>query len=152
MRPGKVFFGLILILFSIISLHNQDLLYTQEQSNQARVDSTSVDSTGESQIKKVSSDSASQNVPPVETFSGEIILEEIKIEAVIETPSVAIVPKRVNPEFGKMEFLDRSFENELKAIPSKPMLIEEELKEVDKIQKRKTQNSKSEKEKNQKKK
>ena len=45
---------------------------------------------------------------------GEIELMEITIEAVIEKPRVAILPKRVEPELGEMEFIDRSFEEELK--------------------------------------
>lgn len=65
----------------------------------------------------------------------ELILEEIQIEAVIEKPRVAILPKRREPDFGKIEFVDRSFENELKKIPHKPMFIEEDLMAVQKIRK-----------------
>jgi len=65
----------------------------------------------------------------------EMVLEEIQIQAVIEKPRVAILPKRREPELGKLEFVDRSFENELKKIPQKPMLIEEDLKTISKIRK-----------------
>jgi hypothetical protein len=81
--------------------------------------------------------------PPASTsgtpvgVSTEIVLEEIKIEAVVETPSVALVPKRLTPDFGKMEFVDRSFEKELKAIPQKPMLTNDDLNKVNKIKSRK---------------
>ncbi|MCI0514072.1 hypothetical protein L0128_12725 [candidate division KSB1 bacterium] len=79
--------------------------------------------------------------PPSPIVSGrsqsgsDIVLEEIKIEAVVETPSVNLVPKRMPPEFGKAESIDRSFESELKAIPLKPMLLGNELNEINKIQK-----------------
>jgi hypothetical protein len=60
-------------------------------------------------------------------IEGEIELLEINIEAVIEKPRVAILPKRVEPEFGEMEFINRSFENELKKAPEKPMIIDDRL-------------------------
>ncbi|MFQ5636617.1 MAG: hypothetical protein ACE5IR_01315 [bacterium] len=44
----------------------------------------------------------------------EMILDEIFIEAVIEKPNVAILPARVETDFGEVEFIDRSFELELK--------------------------------------
>jgi len=59
--------------------------------------------------------------------SGEIELLEINIEAVIEKPRVAILPKRVEPELGEMEFINRSFENELKQAPTKPMVMDNRL-------------------------
>jgi len=55
--------------------------------------------------------------------SAEIELIEITIEAEIEKPRVAILPKRIEPELGEMEFIDRSFENELKQGPRQPFLI-----------------------------
>lgn len=57
----------------------------------------------------------------------EIELLEISIEAVIEKPRVAILPKRVEPALGEMEFVDRSFEKELKSVPDKPMVNDERL-------------------------
>jgi len=57
----------------------------------------------------------------------EIELLEINIEAVIEKPRVAILPKRIEPQLGEMEFVDRSFENELKKVPDKPMIIDSRL-------------------------
>jgi hypothetical protein len=39
---------------------------------------------------------------------------------------------------GKVEFVDRSFENELKAIPIQPLLAGKEMSEVSKIKKLKT--------------
>lgn len=58
---------------------------------------------------------------------GEIELLEIKIEAVIEKPRVAILPKRVEPELGAMEFVDRSFEKELKKAPENLMIRDSRL-------------------------
>ena len=57
----------------------------------------------------------------------EIELLEINIEAVIEKPRVAILPKRIEPQLGEMKFVDRSFENELKKVPDKPMIIDSRL-------------------------
>jgi len=73
----------------------------------------------------------------------EIILGPIEIEAIIETPSVNIVPKRIDPEMGKMEVVDRSFEKELKAVPIKPMLMGKELTEINKIKKMKIKKPKT---------
>lgn len=78
---------------------------------------------------------ASPTVSGRSQSGSDIVLEEIKIEAVVETPSVNLVPKRIPPEFGKTESIDRSFESELKAIPLKPMLLGNELNEINKIQK-----------------
>ncbi len=58
---------------------------------------------------------------------GEIELSEINIEAVIEKPRVAILPKRVEPELGAMEFVDRSFEQELKKAPDNLMIRDSRL-------------------------
>ena len=68
---------------------------------------------------------------------GEVELIEITIEAEIEKPRVAILPKRVDPELGEMEFIDRSFENELKQGPEKPFLIEEQIRTPVKVLKKK---------------
>ena len=58
---------------------------------------------------------------------GEIELLEINIEAVIEKPRVAILPKRVEPQLGEMEFVDRTFEKELKKVPDNPMIMDNRL-------------------------
>jgi len=59
--------------------------------------------------------------------AGEIELLEINIEAVIEKPRVAILPKRIEPQLGEMEFVDRSFEKELKKMPDNPMIMDNRL-------------------------
>ena len=65
--------------------------------------------------------------PDVMNEAGEIELLEINIEAVIEKPRVAILPKRVEPELGEMELVDRSFEKELKKAPDNPMIMDNRL-------------------------
>ena len=64
---------------------------------------------------------------------GDVELIEITIEAEIEKPRVAILPKRMEPELGEMELIDRSFENELKQGPDKPFLIKERVKVSQKV-------------------
>ncbi|MFQ5707610.1 MAG: hypothetical protein ACE5HO_09195 [bacterium] len=65
----------------------------------------------------------------------EMVLEEIFIEAVIEKPNVSILPAREKPDFEEIEFVNRSFEQELKAGPEKLILLESELSSVKKIEK-----------------
>ena len=67
-----------------------------------------------------------KNIDPVNA-EGEIELLEINIEAVIEKPRVAILPRRVEPQLSEMEFINRSFESELKKAPDKPMIIDDRL-------------------------
>jgi|GEM_PF-4123404 len=64
----------------------------------------------------------------------EIELSEITIEAVIEKPRVAILPKRIAPELGEMEVVNRSFERELKQAPDKPMIMDNRLLVPQKIE------------------
>lgn len=67
---------------------------------------------------------------PVSTLKNvedEIELSEINIEAVVEKPRVAILPKRLDPEFGEMELINRSFENELKKTPEQPIMLDDRL-------------------------
>jgi len=64
---------------------------------------------------------------------GDVELIEITIEAEIEKPRVSILPKRMEPELGEMELIDRSFEDELKLGPDKPFLIKERVKVSQKV-------------------
>lgn len=85
----------------------------------------------------------------------EIALDTINIDAVIEKPRVAIVPKRLNPDMGELEFVDRSFDHELKSFPKKPLIKDDRLFKPQKIelitkkvlQEKANQNSKKKKEK-----
>ena len=62
------------------------------------------------------------------TLTKEILLEDIYIEAVIEKPSVTLIPKRVEPDIGTIPFKYRSFDEELKA---EPEMLEEYGKEFE---------------------
>jgi hypothetical protein len=57
----------------------------------------------------------------------EMELESIAIEAVIEKPNVDIIPKRAEPDFEELEFVERSFERELRQIPKDLLLVDDEL-------------------------
>lgn len=87
------------------------------QNTQQKTDTTRI---------TVKPDTVIKNIDPV-TAEGEIELLEINIEAVIEKPRVAILPRRVEPQLSEMEFINRSFENELKKAPDKPMIIDSRL-------------------------
>lgn len=81
-------------------------------------------------------DTSQQKVPPQAEKQGdeEIELAEINIEAVIEKPSVSIISKRATAELDDMQFIDRSFEKELKRAPEKPMLFDDRLFAPQKIE------------------
>jgi len=116
-------------------------VFSQIDSVKTTADSTRIDSVATRHSLPSRTPVATPATPA--PASSEIVLEEIKIEAVVETPSVALVPKRLTPDFGKMEFVDRSFEKELKAVPKQPMLTDGDLKEVKQIKKSKSNELKS---------
>jgi len=95
------------------------------QDSQLKQDSLSVKTTHADSIKKTS---------PVVKLEGDIVLEEITIEAVLEKPSVSILQKRIDPELGDLEFIDRSFDKELKKYPNTPMINDKRLFEPSKIE------------------
>ena len=68
-----------------------------------------------------------QSTADIDIGQEDVILEEIDIKGEIEKPRVSILPKRIEPELGELEFIDRSFENELKQGPEKPFLIKERV-------------------------
>ena len=75
----------------------------------------------------------------VEILDGDIELGEISIEAVIEKPMVAILPTRLEPEVGELEFVNRSFERELKSFPGDLMISDDRLfapKKIDDLRKK----------------
>jgi hypothetical protein len=101
----------ILILIVILILGSQQLI---AQTNQQPVDT----------VKMVTpADTTRKNTG----INEEIELMEINIEAVIEKPSVAILPKRIEPQLGESEFINRSFEKELKQAPDKLMIMDNRL-------------------------
>ena len=64
----------------------------------------------------------------------EMELESISIEAIIEKPNVDIIPKRMEPELEEVEFVERSFERELKEVPKDMLLLEDDLDRVAKLE------------------
>jgi|GEM_PF-1737004 len=67
----------------------------------------------------------------------EQILETIKIEAVVEKPSVTLIPKRAETEVGQVPFGHRSFDNELKEKPKIVSNYGQELESTKRIKKMK---------------
>ncbi|MFQ5602146.1 MAG: hypothetical protein ACE5HS_02615 [bacterium] len=64
------------------------------------------------------------DIKDIKKLKNEIILEEIVIEAIIEKPNVYVLPKRMESKFEEIEFIDRSFLNELKSAPEALKAIE----------------------------
>lgn len=98
------------------------LIFGYFQSGHSQTAQQKVDTTKSS----VTTDSL-RMTPNAINEAGEIELLEINIEALIEKPRVAILPKRVEPELGEMEFVDRSFERELKQVPDNPIIMDNRL-------------------------
>ncbi len=63
----------------------------------------------------------------------EQVLTAISIIAVVERPSVAIVPRRDTPRFESLMFLDRNFDRELKQVPHRLITLSEDLESARKI-------------------
>lgn len=61
-------------------------------------------------------------------------LEAIAIEAIIEKPNVDIIPKRVTPDLEEVEFVERSFDRELKEVPKDLLLLDDDLDRVAKLE------------------
>jgi hypothetical protein len=64
----------------------------------------------------------------------ELELESISIEAIIEKPNVDIIPKRVEPELEEVEFVERSFDRELKELPKDLLLLDDDLDRVARLE------------------
>lgn len=64
----------------------------------------------------------------------EMDLGTIEIVAEVEKPSATILPKRILPKFGEVNFIDRAFDRELNRGPKRPTLLFEELESVKKVQ------------------
>ncbi|MCH8954756.1 hypothetical protein IIA28_05470 [candidate division KSB1 bacterium] len=68
----------------------------------------------------------------------ELVFDDIVIEAIIEKPNIAILPTRRLKKLGEIDFINRSFAEELKAVPEKSFLFKGELekpKKIDNIEK-----------------
>lgn len=116
--------GLLLLLGISLLMMASSVAYSQV--NRARPDS--VRSSWSDSVRI--SDTTRTALPG----EAEIELSEITIEAVVEKPSVAILPRRLEPRLEEMEFIDRSFERELKKVPTKPLLLDDQLVRPKKIE------------------
>ncbi len=65
--------------------------------------------------------------------AGELVLDEISIEAVVEKPNVSIFTNRERPRVGSSEFTDRSFQKELSELPGKKILFREDFFKIKQI-------------------
>ena len=75
-----------------------------------------------------------QEKKPAKTIqTGEIKLDDLYLEALIEKPSVSIMPKRIEPDLEKVEFISRKFDRELKMVPEKLFDMQLEKNKVQKI-------------------
>jgi len=64
---------------------------------------------------------------------GEILLDALHLEAIIEKPSVSIVPKRIEPDLEEVEFINRKFNQEVKVVPAELFSLQIEKNRVQKI-------------------
>jgi len=64
----------------------------------------------------------------------EVELEAIAIEAIIEKPNVNIIPRRLEPELEEVEFVERSFDRELKEVPRDLLLLDDDLDRVARLE------------------
>ena len=84
----------------------------------AQVGSAQTDSSDSKKQKAEETTEASQRSEEAGTDeSSDMVLDEILIEALIEKPNVAILPSRELSTLEEIEFINRSFEKELKALP-----------------------------------
>ncbi len=74
-----------------------------------------------------------QKKPPVVTPAGEIQLDALHVEAIIEKPSVSIVSKRIEPELEEVEFILRDFDRELRVLPRGLFSFDADKYRVEKI-------------------
>ncbi len=75
---------------------------------------------------------ATQSDQP-KVINGEIQLDALHLEAIIEKPSVSIVPKRIEPDLEKVEFINRRFDREVKLVPEELFSLQIEKNRVQKI-------------------
>ncbi|MDZ7362965.1 MAG: hypothetical protein ONB46_19920 [candidate division KSB1 bacterium] len=64
----------------------------------------------------------------------ELELEAIAIEAIIEKPNVNIIPRRLEPDLEEVEFVERSFDRELKEVPRDLLLLDDDLDRVARLE------------------
>ena len=84
-------------------------------------------------IALAQSDSDKKKTSPSKKKAGEFVFDDILIEAIIEKPNVAILPTRRLKKLGEIDFINRSFVTELKAVPEKGFLFDGEFERPRKI-------------------
>ncbi len=113
---GKIFpLIIILIMFATLTAH--------AKKPEATPDST---------VVQAKTDTATTEK---EQAYQEYILQTIRIEAVIEKPTVTLIPKRAETDVGQVPFRARSFDRELKTKPKALSNYGEELENAKRIQK-----------------
>ena len=79
------------------------------------------------------SDSDKKKTSTSKKKAGEFVFDDILIEAIIEKPNVAILPTRRLKKLDEIDFINRSFATELKAVPEKGFLFDGEFERTKKI-------------------
>ena len=69
--------------------------------------------------------------------TGEIKLDDLILQGMIEKPSVSIVPKRIEPDLEEVEFIIRKFDRELEMVPEELFNIQLEKRKIQKIKEKK---------------
>jgi len=85
-------------------------------------------------VSKKETPPAKATTPDSAKAREEMELEAIAIEAIIEKPNVNIIPKRLEPELEDMEFVERSFDRELKEVPRDLLLLDDDLDRVARLE------------------
>lgn len=85
-------------------------------------------------LKSKSPASSTRAAKPDSAAMQETELETIAIEAVIEKPNVDIIPKRIEPDLEEVEFVERSFDRELKEVPKDLLLLDDDLDRAAKLE------------------
>jgi len=116
MRVVKFYFPTAGILFFLGGFYFMGTVCAQEKSTE----------NAKTAIEKSSKKGADEKSGAVEEKE-ELVLGEISIDAVIEKPNVDIIPKRKKVKLGRITFIDRSFEKEIKALPRTLFLYDKEL-------------------------
>lgn len=73
-----------------------------------------------------------KTIPKI-TQTGEIKLDDLILQGMIEKPSVSIVPKRIEPDLEEVEFITRKFDRELRMVPEELFDIQLEKRKIQKI-------------------
>ncbi len=116
-----------LIVFAVL-FGSSGLVFSQQQQPAAQSKPKQQKS-----VPVVQKDKKDKKKPAQQEVVSEIVLGEIKIEAIIEQPNVDIFQNRVKVDVEEIAFIDRSFEPEIKEIPKNLLLYDEELDSARKL-------------------